>query len=286
MSTEIVPKRVYGWKPSLPSHHENFLMVAHPSVAATFPKSKFLGNLPPVYDQLSLGSCTANALAGAFEFEQIQQGLTDFTPSRLFIYYGARSIEGTVGTDSGAAISDGIKVLTASGVCPETMWPYDIAQFTTKPPANAFTDATNHQVLASKRVSVTPIGFKTIIAMGYPVVFGFTVFSYFESQQMATTGILKLPGPMEQPIGGHAVCIVGFSDTMKSADGKHVGYFKVRNSWGPDWGISGGTQPGGYFWMPYDYLNAGLCSDAWVISKNEASLVALNKQMAEAVCTK
>jgi len=65
--------------------------------------------MPPPYDQGQLGSCTANAIAGALEFDQIKQSLKEFTPSRLFIYYNERVIEHTVGTDSGAQIRDGIK---------------------------------------------------------------------------------------------------------------------------------------------------------------------------------
>jgi len=276
------PKRVYGWKPDLPSHHENFLLTAHPDVLTTFPKTKFLGNLPHVYDQKNLGSCTANALAGIFEYEQIKQGLTDFMPSRLFIYYNERKIEGTINQDAGAMISDGIKVLTNSGVCNEATWPYNVEQFTTQPTDTSYTEASTHQVLASKRVPVTVDGFKTMINMGYPIAFGFTVFNYFESAKMASEGILHLPGPHEQSIGGHAICAVGYSDSMKSSDGKHVGYFKIRNSWGNQWGIVANNERG-YFWMPYDYVKAGLCSDAWVVTQNEADLVHENKKLANPV---
>ncbi len=273
-------KRIYGWKRDLPSHHDNFLMVANPITVANFPKQKFLSGLPPIYDQGQLGSCTANALAGVFEFEQMKQGLSDFMPSRLFIYYNERKIEGTIGTDSGASLSDGIRVLTTLGVCKETTWPYDVTKLTLTPSSVAFVEGSNHQILASKRVPMSIDGFKTMINMGYPIAFGFTVFSYMESQQMSTTGILKMPGPSEQSIGGHAVVCVGYSDTMKSTDGKHIGYLKVRNSWGPNWGIEANGSKG-YFWMPYTYIN--LCSDAWVITKNEATMVKLNKEMSEPV---
>ncbi len=275
--TDTQVKRVYGWKPDLPSHHDNFLLTAHPDKLTTFPKTKFLGNLPPVYDQGLIGSCTASALAAAFEYEQIKQGLTDFMPSRLFIYYNERKLEGTVSQDAGAMISDGIKVVTDSGVCSETTWPYITEQFATQPSDTSYTEASDHQVLASKRVPVTVNGFKTMINMGYPIAFGFTVFNYFESEKMATSGILKMPEKHEKSIGGHAVVCVGYSSTMKV--GNTVGYFKIRNSWGTNWGISGGGEPGGYFWMPYSYIS--LCSDAWIITQNEADLVQENKKLAD-----
>ena len=72
----------------------------------------------------------------------MKQKLTpDFVPSRLFIYYNERVIEGTVDTDSGAQIRDGIKVVNKQGAAAEKDWPYDIAKFAEKPPAKAFADA-------------------------------------------------------------------------------------------------------------------------------------------------
>ncbi|HSQ05128.1 MAG TPA: hypothetical protein VLN59_13880, partial [Burkholderiales bacterium] len=65
---------------------------------------------PPVYDQGQLGSCTANAIGAAIQFDRRKQKLkSDFCPSRLFIYYNERAMEGTIKSDSGAQIRDGIK---------------------------------------------------------------------------------------------------------------------------------------------------------------------------------
>src|SRR6266480_4518671 len=58
---------------------------------------------PAVYDQGDLGSCTANAIAAAFEFEMKKQELADFMPSRLFIYYYERALEGSISEDAGAS---------------------------------------------------------------------------------------------------------------------------------------------------------------------------------------
>lgn len=58
-----------------------------------------------------VGQCTVdNAIAGAVQLDLMNQNqMTAFTPSRLFIYYNERVIEGTVNSDSGAQIRDGIK---------------------------------------------------------------------------------------------------------------------------------------------------------------------------------
>jgi C1A family cysteine protease len=55
-----------------------------------------------------------------------------FTPSRLFIYYNERVMEHTVSQDAGAQIRDGIKSVNHIGACPETDWPYVIANFAKK----------------------------------------------------------------------------------------------------------------------------------------------------------
>ena len=100
----------YGWKPDKPDHRDFTYSVPHPTAVALPPKVDLRPGCPPVYDQGQMGSCTANAIAGAIEFEQIKQKVKEFTPSRLFIYYNERVMEGTApSVDSGAEIRDGVK---------------------------------------------------------------------------------------------------------------------------------------------------------------------------------
>src|ERR1019366_4769920 len=133
-----MPRRIqrYGWVPDLPDQRDH-LYSAPIAILQTLPPSMDLSpQCPPVYDQGQLGSCTANAISAAIQFEQMKQALADvFNPSRLFIYYNERTIENPVASDSGAQIRDGIKSVVAQGVCPETSWPYVIAQFAAQPSA-------------------------------------------------------------------------------------------------------------------------------------------------------
>ena len=124
----------FGWVPDIPDARD-FMFSAPETVLLALPKRVNLtSKMPAVYDQGQLGSCTANAIGAAFEYEQLQQKQKDFMPSRLFIYYNERAIEGTVDSDSGAMIRDGIKSVAKLGVCPEDVWPYDVARFMEKPP--------------------------------------------------------------------------------------------------------------------------------------------------------
>src|SRR5215831_9700412 len=115
----------YGWVPDLPDARDHLYSAPHIALAALPPSVDLTAACPPVYDQGRIGSCTANAIAAAFEFDLKKQGLTDFMPSRLFIYYNERAMEGHVQFDSGAQIRDGVKSIATLGVCPETDWPYD-----------------------------------------------------------------------------------------------------------------------------------------------------------------
>lgn len=245
--------RSYGWIPDLPDHRDH-LYAAAPAILAQLPASEDLrAGCPPVYDQGNLSSCTANAIAGAIEFDQAKQGVKLFTPSRLFIYYNERKLEGDAASDCGAAIRDGVKAIARQGVCPESEWPYDPVKFADKPPAQCYTDAAGCKAVSYQRLQSNNLSqLKSCLASGYPFVFGFTVYDAFESGAVAKTGILNLPGPGEQPQGGHAVMAVGYDDA--------AGRFTVRNSWGPDWGMEG------YFTMPYEYVaNPNLADDSWVI---------------------
>jgi C1A family cysteine protease len=223
------------------------------NVLVALPKKVDLtSKMPPVYDQGQLGSCTANAIGAAFEYEQLKQKQKDFMPSRLFIYYNERAIEGTVDTDSGAMIRDGIKSIAKLGVCPEDIWAYDIARFTEKPPKTAYTEATKHQVLVYRRVIANLHQMQGCLASGYPFVFGFTVYESFESPEVAATGEVPLPPRSEQVLGGHAVLAVGYDDANQC--------FIVRNSWGKGWGKKG------YCTMPYGYLtDPSLARDFWAV---------------------
>jgi C1A family cysteine protease len=245
--------RKYGWGPDLPDHRDHLYSAPQPILAKLPPKKDLRSGCPPVYDQGQLGSCTANAISGAIQFEQKKQGVKVFPPSRLFIYYNERSMEGTVNSDAGAQIRDGIKSVATIGVCPEPEWPYDIKMFADKPPATCFTDAAKCEAVGYQRLDSTDLNqLKGCIASGYPFVFGFTVYASFEGADVAKTGILNLPAPKEKVVGGHAVLAVGYDDSTQR--------FTVRNSWGKDWGIKG------YFTIPYSYLTStNLADDFWTV---------------------
>lgn len=250
-----IRKAVYGWLPDLPDSRDQVYGAVRKIPKKLPPSIDLRPGCSPVEDQKELGSCTANALAGALEFLMIKDKAPFVDMSRLFIYYNERVIEHSVQTDSGAMIRDGIKTLARQGSCSEKLWPYDIAKFASKPLKACYKEALNYQILSYARLT-TLDEMRACLADGFPFVFGFAVYESFESQQVAQTGEVGLPKKNERMLGGHAVLAVGYDDQSRR--------FIVRNSWGTNWG------KGGYFTMPYDYLaNRNLADDFWTIRRGE-----------------
>lgn len=247
---------IKGWLPDLPDQRDyEFDGVC--ALNALPPSVDLRPNDNPVYNQGSLGSCTGNAIGGMFQFVNKKDAGIDFVPSRLFIYYGERAIEGSIKRDAGAYIRDGMKVIAKKGVCTEVTWPYDITKFTNKPSTEAFKEALNHQAITYQRIRDALPNMKQCLADGYPFVFGFTVYESFHSwSDVGKTGVMTMPAKTEKVLGGHAVMAVGYDDEKQVVI--------VRNSWGTGWGDKG------YFYMPYAYIqNRNLTDDFWTLRKVE-----------------
>ncbi|WP_295997146.1 C1 family peptidase [Rugamonas sp.] len=248
----------FGWIPDLPDQRDIIYSARNEAMAAPPALVDLRSQCPPVYDQGQLGSCTANGIGGAVQFERLKQkAAPDFVPSRLFIYYNERVIEHTVQSDAGAQIRDGIKTVAKQGDCAETEWPYDVAKFAHKPSASCYSDALKYKTIGYQRLSQNLSQMKQCVAAGYPFVFGFTAYDSFESADVAKTGIVPMPGASEEVVGGHCMLVVGYDDAKQA--------FITRNSWGAGWGQAG------YCMMPYAYLlDNNLASDFWTIRLESA----------------
>ena len=165
-------ERKYGWKKGDKYTKHCKMLLTVENYHSNIKLVDLRGKCPDVYDQGKLGSCTANSLAFCYHYDELlniesnrliidNEDTTNitvklvsktkesnvFVPSRLFIYYNERNLEGTVDKDAGAEIHDGIQVMNTIGVCPETDWVYDISKFAVKPDEKCYTEALNHKTI-------------------------------------------------------------------------------------------------------------------------------------------
>ena len=210
------------------------------------------GYIAPVVDQGTLGSCVACAVSTAFQFCD-----KDWSPSKLFIYYNCRLLDGSINVDAGTTISQSMNALYRYGACSELNWPYLIPKWNFLPPVNCYAEGLEHQTIDYYHVEQTHLQLKGCIASGYPFVFGFWVYESFESSTTTLTGVMTMPQPNERMLGGHAVICIGYDDARR--------VWICQNSWGERWG------DGGYFYMPYEYLDdtKNLATDVWKIVRVE-----------------
>jgi C1A family cysteine protease len=247
-------KRNYGWHPSKPDirNHKYKAPKIFGIINQSLPNVVDLRSImSPIEDQGQTNSCTAHALVAMFQALEIKNKRDYNDYSRLFVYANERDIEGNLDSDCGGCLHDGIQGIKNNGICFESFWPFDTSKITVKPNGNAYNNA-KHNLMSEYQSLDTLYDMKHCLSQGFPFVLGFTVYDYFESDAMAETGILNMPGPDENTVGGHAICCIGYDDNKQQA--------LMRNSWSSSWGPFGG-----YFWMSYEYLSSELCSDKWTV---------------------
>jgi len=242
----------YGWKRGLPVFGGKQFEIP-PATAA--PMRADLGpGMPPVYDQGNLGSCTANAGGGLAQFLTKKLGWKNYLPARLAMYYWTRLAESNVMDDTGASLSATATMMKNRGVPNEVNWPYIISRFQVKPTANVEANGRQHLVLDPMQVRQKMDDIRSCISLGYPIMFGFTVYESFETDAVRLGGIMPMPRQGELILGGHAVLAFAYDDYTRMV--------KCRNSWGYRWGLNGS------FWMPYDYIsNPWFADDFWTATK-------------------
>jgi len=208
----------------------------------------------PIEDQGHLGSCTGQAVVGAYELLMNKEAPDKFTDlSRLFVYYNARALENTINQDGGAYLRDAVKAVQKFGICSEAAWPYLVESFAMTPSIPCYEDAKNRTIKNYYRISDLN-DILDAINKEYPVVFSMKVYESFEDLYDNYTTI-RMPQAYEtqSPIGAHAMCFVGYNLKKR--------ILLARNSFGSDWGLNG------YCWIPFDYISNELL-DSWIFDMN------------------
>ncbi len=214
----------------------------------------------PIYDQGATGSCSANAICASYNLLNILQKGSMIDLSRLFIYYNSRVMDNTQNIDAGAHLYHAFNSMQINGCCLESMWPFYSNLLTLQPPISCYQAALCH-CTAQQDTQLDPNNLLSSIKLAIfnnllPVI-GILVYSSFESEEVAKTGMIPMPQVnSEQLLGGHALVVVGYDDNRSLVI--------VQNSWGSSWGDSG------FGYLPYAFVsNPYLTSDCHAFTKTE-----------------
>jgi C1A family cysteine protease len=214
--------------------------------------------LLPAESQHGLGSSSAHAAAGLVAYFDRRASGEIKEGSCLFLYRMTRTLLGWQG-DSGAPLRSTLKALARFGLPPRRYWPDDPSGFDKEPDPFLFAYAREYQSLLYVRLDAgaaapaeTLATLKGFLAAGFPVVFGFTVFTSLEAD-----ADVPFPTCFDAPVGGQAVIAVGYDDARRVRSER--GALRVRSSWGPEWG------EGGCGWLPYRYVTDRLAVDFWTL---------------------
>ena len=226
------------------------------------------GHLSPVEDQGPIGSCTAQAVVGLIEYLMRAGGGDGHDMSRLFVYKLSRRLLGWEG-DTGAYLRTAIKSVAMFGLPPESEWPYDVTRYDDEPLAYHFAYAQNFKATTYARLDGFGDGKATLDTVkrclqdGFPVVFGFPVYSSIDTVGLRGRYVIPNPTRLDALRGGHAVLAVGYDDDMETSlpgsTKRTRGALLIRNSWGVDWGVAG------YAYLPYEYVYGLLAVDFWTV---------------------
>lgn len=251
-----------NWKPS-PKDERDYKSLRKLAAPVKLPTTFRLAPNIPVYDQGQAGSCVGNGCCSAFRYEVAQlKGNFDFDPSRLFVYWNARDIDGSTNDDAGTYIRSGFKAMNKTGLCLEKLHPYNDSRSSVikKPNKAAYDDGLKNVTVKYAVVDQTETAIKQTLVAGAVVVFGFTVYDSFFGSWSESNGIMPSPKITEGIQGGHCVVFIGYDDAKKC--------FLCQNSWSEDWGKGAVKGEGGLFWMPYSFaLDPNQADDFWCIEE-------------------
>jgi len=241
--------RGYGCIPDLPDVRDHKFAAAAPAPDFVVPDAHDLTSIfPPVMDQGPYGYCTGFGSTEAYRYNLLNTDRPDVPLSIAQLMWDSGVLEGDT-SDNGRQIRDVVKCLATKGVAREELWPYDKAG--QQPPLEVYADAPNQMALEYARVDVSRAAINTAIYMGHPIIIGVDVFTGFESDEAAQTGIIPMPSFGQTPVGGHCI-LLGAYDPQWDI---------FMNSWDTWWGLS---EKKGYGKFPRGYLEK-YGSDFWTI---------------------
>ena len=222
---------------------KDYLMRAYLPVMKIPKKIDYTSKLSPVRNQGDEGSCVGFASAtGMKEYQEMLDYAKFIELSPRFVYNECKKIDGMPEAE-GTTLRAAMQVLNKLGVCQEKFWPYKPHQ-TDKAKKGFSADAKKFRIKTYARI-LNLDELRLNLATKGPCIIGVQV---FQGMMTTKTGIVPMPKKNERPLGGHAICPVGYDDKKKLV--------KFKNSWSEKWGKKG------YGFLPYAYIE-NYMMDAW-----------------------
>jgi hypothetical protein len=209
--------------------------------------------MQPIRNQGSRGTCVSFTLTALNEYILRRRNmLRDLSEQHL--YYEIKLIDGAPG-GCGTWQVKAVNALRLRGQCRETVWPYNPNLPCNNHGARPFMarlDGLHYRLNTLAVPARSVLAYKMHMAKQRPVTISIPVWnSWYQSAETRRSGRITMRIGNEQAVGGHAVLLVGYQDTLSSPGG---GFFLVRNSWGTS-GFGYQCPFGaGYGTIPYQYI--------------------------------
>lgn len=217
----------------------------------------------PVQDQQDLGTSSAHACIGLFQYFERRATGQVIAPSRLFLHANALRLSGCDSARCGAGLRITFKAAVQFGLPPERFWPYDPTALGRVPDAYLYAFNTEYRDVRYIRVDAvmqsgvqTMETVKSLLAGGFACALGFGVPSSLTSDPE-----IPFPSRFDSIRTGQAVTAVGYNDDLRIRSSR--GALLIRSSWGSKWGQDG------YGWLPYRYVTEHLAADIWTVLRSK-----------------
>jgi C1A family cysteine protease len=199
-------------------------------------------NTPDVMNQGNAGSCVGFAIAYAKTFQEVKEiGWQANTPKHIFSpAYIWNQLNG--GINQGTTVKEGLDLLVSQGCSTLDKMPYSDTDFTQTPSQSARDQAARFKAV-SWEYETTLNDLKASLAAGDPVIWDCYVYDSLADLNPQNNVYTGKSSPSEVIKSLHAMCIVGYDDSMCNG----TGAVKVINSYS-GWG------DGGYAWIAYNLL--------------------------------
>ncbi|MCL2208482.1 MAG: C1 family peptidase, partial [Fibromonadales bacterium] len=240
--------------------------------ATTIPSSISLeSKFPPVQSQGNYGTCVAwatgyniktalNGIEKGWGSAELARPENQTSPKSLF--FNINSSDKGARCD-GTSFEAALNVLITKGAATMSSVPYNnMGNCSGSAEVNSNNKIANYRRIAynyklfestnrTEQEGMTKDNFKGYLAQGRPILFSARIGDRFTKWKDASV----ISSDTYNDPGGHAMVLVGYDDNKKA--------FRVRNSWGTNWGDNGSI------WVDYDYFLTNWAKVAYVV-QNES----------------